>query len=288
MNVNIFPKTLPPQKQNVQPGIESMMNPRPIYENEEYVGSNKLKDKVAVITGGDSGIGRAVSVAFAKEGADVAIIYLNEHKDAEETKKLIEGKGRRCLIISGDVGEEEFCINAVKEIIKSFNKIDILVNNAAEQHAQNSIEDITREQLERTYKTNIFSFFYMTKAVMPHLKDRSAIINTSSITAYAGNETLIDYSTTKGAINTFTRSMALSLAARNIRVNQVAPGPIWTPLIPASFDEKRVADFGKDTVLKRAGQPVELAAAYVFLASNDSSYMTGQTIHINGGEIING
>lgn len=288
MDTKTFPKALPAQKQNNQPGIENLMNPRPIYEDQEYIGANKLKDKVAIITGGDSGIGRAVAVAYAKEGADIAIIYLNEHQDAEETKKIIEQKGRRCLLIAGDVGEEKFCFEVVKQVIGSFGKIDFLVNNAAEQHAQNSIEDITKEQLERTYKTNIFSLFYMTKAVMPYLKEGSTIINTSSITAYAGNETLIDYSSTKGAINSFTRSLALSLAARNIRVNQVAPGPIWTPLIPASFDEARVAKFGKDTILGRAGQPVELAAAYVFLASNDSSYMTGQTLHVNGGEIING
>jgi len=282
-----FPTKIPAQKQDKQPGIEKNMNPRPIFEDPNYKASNKLQNKTAIITGGDSGIGRAVSVAYALEGADVAIIYLNEHEDAEETKKIIESKGRKCITIAGDIGEESFCFEAVKEVINTFNKIDILVNNAGEQHTQNSIEDITKEQLERTFKTNIFSMFYMTKACLPHMKEGSIIINTSSVTAYKGHKTLIDYSATKGAITTFTRSLALSLSSRNIRVNAVAPGPIWTPLIPASFSEQEVSEFGSNSTFKRPGQPVELAPAYVFLASDSSTYISGETIHVNGGEIIN-
>ncbi|SKA92416.1 NAD(P)-dependent dehydrogenase, short-chain alcohol dehydrogenase family [Clostridium sp. USBA 49] len=282
-----FPTKIPAQKQDKQPGIEKNMNPRPIFEDPNYKASNKLQNKTAIITGGDSGIGRAVSVAYALEGADVAIIYLNEHEDAEETKKIIESKGRKCITIAGDIGEESFCFEAVKEVINTFNKIDILVNNAGEQHTQNSIEDITKEQLERTFKTNIFSMFYMTKACLPHMKEGSIIINTSSVTAYKGHKTLIDYSATKGAITTFTRSLALSLSSRNIRVNAVAPGPIWTPLIPASFSKQEVSEFGSNSTFKRPGQPVELAPAYVFLASDSSTYISGETIHVNGGEIIN-
>lgn len=282
-----FPKKIPAQKQDKQPGIEKIMNPRPVFEDTDYKASGKLEGKTAIITGGDSGIGRAVAVAYALEGADVAIMYLDEHEDAEETKKIIEGKGRKCITIAGDIGEENFCFEAVKKVMDTFNKIDILVNNAAEQHPQNSIEDITKEQLEKTFKTNIFSMFYMVKACLPHMKEGSIIINTSSVTAYKGHETLIDYSSTKGAIATFTRSLALSLANRNIRVNAVAPGPIWTPLIPASFSEQEVAKFGSNATMGRPGQPVELAPAYVFLASDGSTYITGETIHINGGEIIN-
>lgn len=283
-----FPKKIPKQKQDKQPGLEHIMNPRPIFDDPDYKASNKLSGRVAVITGGDSGIGRAVAVAYAKEGADIAILYLDEHKDAEETKQIIEGIGRRCTLVAGDIGDENFCKEAVQKVINELGKIDILVNNAGEQHPQNSIEDITKEQLEKTFKTNIFGMFYMTKAVMPHLKEGSCIINTSSITAYKGHETLIDYSATKGAITTFTRSMALSLSKRNIRVNAVAPGPIWTPLIPASFSEDEVGKFGSNTSLGRPGQPAELAPAYVFLASDASTFITGETIHVNGGEIING
>jgi len=259
-----------------------------VYDDPQHMGENKLLGKAAIITGGDSGIGRAVAEAFAKEGADIAIIYLNEHEDAEETKKIIETAGRRCILISGDVGEESFCIDAVNKTAGAFGKIDILVNNAAEQHPQNSIEDITKEQLERTFKTNFFSVFYMTREAIRHFKEGSSIINTASITAYKGDELLIDYSATKGAIVSFTRSMALSLAGRNIRVNAVAPGPVWTPLIPSSFNEQEVGKFGSDTPMGRPAQPVELAQAYVFLASNGASYMTGQTIHVNGGVIVNG
>lgn len=287
LTVMDYPKNVPAQKQDKQPGLETLMNPRPIYEDIEYKGTGKLKDKVAVITGGDSGIGKAVAIAYAKEGAKIAIIYLDEHEDANETKKIIEEKGSSCLLISGDIGEEQFCGEAVDKIIKQYNKIDILVNNAGEQHPQNSIEDITKEQLEKTFKTNIFSMFYLTKAVMPYLSTGSTIINTTSVTAYKGHKTLIDYSASKGAIVSFTRSLSLSLASRNIRVNAVAPGPIWTPLIPSSFSAVEVGKFGSNTNLGRPGQPVELAQDYLFLACNDSSYISGQTVHINGGEVLN-
>lgn len=283
-----FPKNVPAQKQNTQPGIENIMNPRPIFDNPNYKGSGRLNNKVAIITGGDSGIGRAVAVAYAKEGANLGIIYLNEHEDAEETKKIIEGLGRKCVLVSGDIGDEEFCKTSVNQIVSDLRSLDILVNNAGEQHPQNSIEDITKDQLEKTFRTNVFGMFFITKAAMPHMKDNSIIINTSSVTAYKGHETLLDYSATKGAIASFTRSLALSLASRNIRVNAVAPGPIWTPLIPASFDEKKVAEFGSNTSFGRPGQPVEVAEAYVFLACDGSTYISGETIHINGGEIING
>ncbi|AJA48086.1 short chain dehydrogenase/reductase family oxidoreductase [Clostridium pasteurianum DSM 525 = ATCC 6013] len=283
-----YPETIPAQKQNQQPGLETMMNPKPVYEDPEYKGSKKLKDKVAIITGGDSGIGKAVAIAYAKEGAKIAIVYLNEHEDAKETKRIIEEKGANCLLISGDIGDEQFCKDVADKTIKQFGKIDILVNNAGEQHPQNSIEDITKQQLERTFKTNIFGMFYMTKAVMPYLKNGDSIINTASITAYKGNETLIDYSASKGAIVSFTRSLSLSLENRKIRVNAIAPGPIWTPLIPASFSDYDVSQFGLNTPLGRAGQPSELAPSYVFLACNDSSYVSGQTIHINGGNVLNG
>lgn len=283
-----FPMSVPEQKQEKQPGFESLMNPRPIFENPNCVGSRRLTNKVALITGGDSGIGKAVALAYAREGADIAIMYLDEHEDAQDTKKLIEDKGRKCILIPGDIGDDTFCIEAVTRTIKEFNKIDILINNAAEQHPQNSIEDITKEQLEKTFKTNIFAMFYMVKATLPHLKEGATIINTSSVTAYEGHKTLIDYSSTKGAIVTFTRSLALSLASRKIRVNSVAPGPIWTPLIPSSFSASEVGKFGSNTPMGRPGQPVELAESYVFLASEGASYISGETIHVNGGVVING
>ncbi|QHJ98920.1 SDR family oxidoreductase [Bacillus subtilis] len=279
-------KTLPPQHQNQQPGFEYLMDPRPVFDKPKK--AKKLEGKTAIITGGDSGIGRAVSVLFAKEGANVVIVYLNEHQDAEETKQYVEKEGVKCLLIAGDVGDEAFCNDVVGQASQVFPSIDILVNNAAEQHVQPSIEKITSHQLIRTFQTNIFSMFYLTKAVLPHLKKGSSIINTASITAYKGNKTLIDYSATKGAIVTFTRSLSQSLVQQGIRVNAVAPGPIWTPLIPASFAAKDVEVFGSDVPMERPGQPVEVAPNYLYLASDDSTYVTGQTIHVNGGTIVNG
>ncbi|ANB59177.1 SDR family oxidoreductase [Anoxybacteroides amylolyticum] len=280
--------TLPPQHQNHQPGLQTEMNPQPISEDPSYRGSGKLKDKVALISGGDSGIGRAVAIYFAKEGADVSIIYLNEHEDAEETKRQVEQERRKCLLISGDVGDEHFCKEAVKQTVQAFGKLDILVNNAAEQHPQNSLLNVTSQQLEKTFRTNVFGYFYLTKAALPYLKDGSSIINTASVTAYEGHEQLLDYSATKGAIVAFTRSLAKSLVAKGIRVNGVAPGPIWTPLIPSTFSSDHVATFGANTPMKRPGQPEEVAPSYVFLASDDASYMTGQMLHVNGGKIVNG
>ncbi|PYJ00511.1 MAG: NAD(P)-dependent oxidoreductase [Verrucomicrobia bacterium] len=281
-------KLQPPQHQRQQPGREHKMRPRPRAEDEKHRGSGKLQDKVAIITGGDSGIGRAVAIAFAKEGADVSVVYLEERKDANETRRLVEEHRRKCLLIEGDVGQEDFCRRAIDQTVKEFGRIDILVNNAAEQHPQDSIEEISEKQLERTFRTNIFSFFFMVKAAMKHLKEGAAIINTTSVTAYKGSAHLLDYSSTKGAITSFTRSLSQTLADRCIRVNGVAPGPVWTPLIPSTFPAKEVATFGSDVPLGRPGQPEEIAPSYVFLASDDSSYMTGQVLHPNGGTIVNG
>lgn len=289
MNNEQYPRKLPAQEQNQQPGIEKDMKPLPDTENPNYKGSNKLQGKNAIITGGDSGIGRSVSIAFAKEGANVAIIYLNESNDAEETKQLVEEEGGRCLLIAGDIGDESFCKKAVQQTVDELGGLDILVNNAAEQHPQESILDIGTEQLEKTFRTNIFSMFHLTRSALPHLKQGSAIINTTSITAYQGHRKLLDYSSTKGAITTFTRSLAHQLAEKGIRVNGVAPGPIWTPLIPSTFTAEEVSKFGQDTPMKRPGQPEEVAPAYVYLASNsDSSYVSGQILHINGGKVVNG
>ena len=281
-------QTMPKQEQVHQPGVETKMNPEPECIKSTYKGSGKLDGKIAIITGGDSGIGKSAAVHFAKEGADVAVCYLEEDTDAENTKQLIENEGRKCLLIRGDLGQESHCISVVKQVLDSFGKIDILVNNAAEQHPQQSLLDITEEQLDKTFRTNIYAYFFLTKAVLPHLQSGASIINTASITAYAGSPELLDYSSTKGAIVSFTRSLAKSLASDGIRVNGVAPGPIWTPLIPATFDAEKVSKFGGTQPLGRPGQPSELGPGYVYLASDDSSYVTGQMLHINGGEVING
>lgn len=278
----------PPQEQSHRPGSETEMTPAPVFERPAYKAAGKLAGKAALVTGGDSGIGRAVAVLFAKEGADVAIVYLNEHEDAQKTKTEVEAEGRQCLLLPGDVGREAFAAEAVEKTVDAFGKLDVLVNNAAEQHPQSSIEDITEQQLERTFRTNIFGYFFTVKAALPHLKEGAAIVNTASVTAYKGSPQLLDYSATKGAIVAFTRSLSQTLVEKGIRVNGVAPGPIWTPLIPSTFPADKVASFGSETPMKRAGQPVEVAACYVFLASDDSSYIAGQILHPNGGEVVNG
>ena len=280
------PITFVAQHQDVQPGMEYEMKPNPIFENPNYIPSGKLQNKVVIISGGDSGIGRAISVLFAKEGADIVISYLNEHEDASYTKQIVESYGRRCILIPGDLRDENLSTYIAETAMNAFGKIDILINNCGVQFPQNSILDITSKQLKDTFETNIFTFFYLTKAVLPYLQANSSIINTTSITAFAGKKNLIDYSSTKGAITVFTKSLALSLADQLIRVNAVAPGPIWTPLIPSSFNEQEVEIFGTETPLKRAGQPFELAPAYLYLASDDSRYVTGQIIHVNGGTIV--
>ena len=273
----------PPQKQKL-PGEQSKMIPEPVDEDPRYKGSGKLDGKVAIITGGDSGIGRATAIAFAKEGADVAIIYLKEDRDAEETQRRIAQLGKRCLKVRGDVGKETFCQKVVEQVINEFGQLDILVNNAAEQHLIKGLEDLSADQLMKTYQTNFFGYLFLTKAALPHLKAGASIINTTSIQAYEPDPYLMDYASTKGAILNFTRSLARELAEKGIRVNGVAPGPIWTPLIPASFPAEKMEKFGRDTPLKRPGQPSECAPSYVFLASDrDSSYMTGQILHPNGG-----
>lgn len=278
----------PAQHQETQPGREHEMDPKPVVIREGYRGSGKLEGKVALITGGDSGIGRAVALHFAREGADVCIAYLDEDRDAEETRRMVEAEGRRCQTFRGDIGYEERCRELVATVIDKFGKLDILVNNAAEQHPQDSLEKISAEQLERTFRTNIFAQFYLTKAALPHLGKDAAIINTTSITAYRGNPQLIDYASTKGAIVAFTRSLASALAEKGIRVNGVAPGPIWTPLIPSTFSAEKTAKFGTNEPLGRAGQPADVAPSYVFLASADAAYITGQVLHPNGGEVVNG
>jgi NAD(P)-dependent dehydrogenase (short-subunit alcohol dehydrogenase family) len=280
-------ETMPPQQQERQPGREGEMSPQPDYE-PRFPGSGRLKGKVALVTGGDSGIGRAVAVLFAREGADVAIVYLDEGEDAQATKAAVEKEGRRCLAIAGDVGWEDFCRQAVERTVRELGRLDVLVNNAAEQHPKGSIEEISEEQLERTFRTNIFGYFHMTKAAVPHLKPGASIVNTTSVTAYRGSPQLLDYSSTKGAILAFTRSLAEALAEKGIRVNGVAPGPIWTPLIPSTFPEEKVKTFGANVPMKRPGQPNEVASCHLFLACEDSSYMTGQVLHPNGGEVVGG
>lgn len=280
---------IPAQSQNQKPGLESEMNPAPQYDRESYQGSGKLKGKVALITGGDSGIGRSVAVLYAKEGADVAIVYLNEHEDAQKTKQLVEAQGQKCLIIAGDISGEKFCHQTVEKTVAELGKLDILVNNAAEQYMENAetLEDIDSARLGSIFSTNIFSMFYFCRAAIPHLSEGSSIINTTSINAYKGNASLLSYSTTKGAILAFTRSLSQSLIAKGIRVNGVAPGPIWTPFIPDAFPAEQVKGFGKQVPMERPGQPVEVATSFVFLASDDSSYFAGQVLHPNGGVVVN-
>lgn len=280
------PVTFPPQHQDEQPGLEYLMNPKPISENSEYKGSGKLKGKTAIITGGDSGIGRAVAIGFAKEGADVAIAFTpREREDADFTRRMVDFYGQHMLLIEGDLRQPDFSKEVVNKTIETFGKIDTLVLNQGVQFPQKSILDITNEQLENTYRTNIFPHFYMVKAALPLMKAGSSIISTASVTAYAGAPLLIDYSSTKGAIVSFTRSLSLQLVSMGIRVNAVAPGPIWTPLIVSSYSAEYVKTFGLETPMKRAGQPFELAPTYIYLASDDSSFVTGQVLHVNGGII---
>ncbi len=277
--------TMPPQKQERQPGVESKMHPRPDY-TPKYPGVGKLNNKVALITGGDSGIGRAVAVAMAREGAKIAIVYLDEHKDANETHEMVVREGSEAITLAGDVGDESFCCAAIETTLAQFGRIDILVNNAAEQHETDDPREIKAEQIERTFRTNIFSFFYMAKYALAHMEKGACIINTASVTAYEGHRTLLDYSATKGAIVSFTRSLSEALIDDGIRVNAVAPGPIWTPLIPASFEAKHVAKHGASTPMHRPGQPNEVSPCYVFLASDDASYISGQVLHPNGGKVV--
>ena len=289
MNTNLMytPQDIKGQTQPM-PGKEDEMNPQPIYDDVNCKGYGRLKGKIAIITGGDSGIGRAVAVSYAKEGCNVAIVYNIADDDANDTKMAIESYGGTAVLIKGNLKDSNFCKEVVDKTIKQFGSLDIIVNNAAIQNPQTNFEDITDEQLDDTFRTNIYAMFYLTRAAMPYLKEGSSIINTSSVTAFKGSKDLVDYSAAKGAVTSFTRSLSQNLADKKIRVNQVAPGPIWTPLIPSTFDKLKVGTFGKNTPLKRPGQPVELAEAYVYLATDSSSYMTGQTIHINGGDIVNG
>lgn len=284
-------QTPPAQHQQQQPGSEQRMDPQPVFITDDYRASGKLEGKVAVISGADSGIGRAVAVHYAREGARVAMLYLSEQKegqDARETEEEIRKAGGQVLSFAGDLGESDFCKKVVDGVISEWGRIDVLVNNAAEQHPQEKLEDITDEQWQRTFRTNIFGMFLLTKAALTHIPEGGSIINTTSITAYKGNPQLIDYSATKGAIVGFTRSLAMSLSSRGIRVNGVAPGPIWTPLIPSTFSAEQVSEFGGNTPMGRPGQPAELAPAYVYLASQDSSYVSGQVLHVNGGTVVNG
>ena len=281
-------KTGVPKKQNQQPGIEAEMNPRPEFIKANYKAAGKLQDKVALVTGGDSGIGRAACIHFAKEGADVAIVYFNEDRDAEETRQLIEAEGRQCLLIKGDVKSAAFCKKAVQQTVKKLGKLNILVNNAGMQVPQKNPKAIDEKQLDDTFRTNIYAYFHFATEALEYLHEGDCIINTTSVTAYRSSPNLIDYSSTKGAITSFTRSLATNLVDRKIRVNAIAPGPVWTPLIVSTFDEEKIKSFGSETAMKRAGQPSELGPAYVFLASDDASFITGQVIHINGGEVVNG
>jgi len=276
----------PAQHQASQPGREHQMDPEPDY-TPRYPGSGRLDGKVALVTGGDSGIGRAVSVLFAREGAKVAIVYKEEDRDARDTERLIQAEGGEALLIAGDVGQKGFCEDAVRQTVERFGRLDVLVNNAAEQHDSGDLTEIAEEQIERTFRTNIFGYFFMAQAALRHMREGAAIVNTTSVTAYRGSDHLVDYAATKGAIVAFTRSLSTQLAEKGIRVNAVAPGPIWTPLIPATFPAEKVAKFGTNVPLGRAGQPNEVAPAFLFLACGDGSYFTGQVLHPNGGEIVN-
>jgi NAD(P)-dependent dehydrogenase (short-subunit alcohol dehydrogenase family) len=280
--------TKTPKKQNKQPGIEAKMDPRPEYIKSTYKASGKLTGKVALITGGDSGIGRAVSIHYAREGADIGIVYFDEDIDAKETQQLVEKLGRKCLLFRGDIKKPSFCKDTVKKMVAEFGKLNILVNNAGMQVPEKNPKAIDDKTLQDTFKTNIFAYFYFAEAALEHMQEGDSIINTTSVTAYRSSPNLIDYSSTKGAITSFTRSLATNIVDKKIRVNAVAPGPVWTPLIVSTFDEKKIKEFGSETAMKRAGQPSELGPAYVFLASDDASFITGQVIHVNGGEVVNG
>ncbi|MCY1409094.1 General stress protein 39 [compost metagenome] len=281
-------ETLPPQHQDRQPGLESEMHPQPVFLSDDYRAAGKLAGRSAIITGGDSGIGRAIAVHFAMEGASVAIVYLDENEDAKKTVDEVVRNGGQAIALAGDAADAGFCRRVVGEVMTRWGRLDILVNNAAEQHPEKQLEDLEEEQWEKTFRTNIFAMFQLTKAALPQMKEGASIINTTSITAYKGNPVLLDYSSTKGAITAFTRSLAMNLAPKGIRVNAVAPGPIWTPLIPSTFPEEKVARFGADTPMGRPGQPAEVAPAFVYLASSDSSYVSGQVMHVNGGTVVNG
>ena len=279
-----FQVTFPPQHQNVQPGMEYLMMPKPVFDNPNYKASGKLLGKVVIITGGDSGIGRAVAVLFAKEGANLVIAYFNEDQDANYTKQYVERLGAKCLLLKGDIKDRSFSKQIIKETLNTFGKIDILINNAGVQFQQKELTHITVEQFDYTIKTNVYGMFYLTKEALPYLQSGASIINVTSITTFKGEPELIDYVTSKGAIVGFTRSLATNLASKNIRVNAVSPGVFWTPLQPACWEASKIPTLGSDSPMKRAGETVEIAPIFLYLASDDSTYTTGQVFHINGGE----
>lgn len=282
------PEDIPAQTQSHHPGDEHEMDPKPIYVRDYYRGAEKLRGKVALITGGDSGIGRAVAVHFAREGADVCVCYYHADRDAATTKSAVEAEGVRCITVKGDQTDQAFCASAVERCVEELGQLNVLVNNAAEQHTYERLTDVPDGEFERHFQTNIFGYYYFTRAALPHLSAGDAIINTCSVVAFRGSPSLVPYASTKGAIVAFTRSLSINVADQGIRVNSVAPGPVWTPFIPSSFPEEKVADFGKKVPMGRPGQPAEVAPAYVFLASEDGSYVTGQTIHVNGGDVVGG